>query len=341
MYRTLFAVLCLVGPLFAGSSLGPSSLVAAELQRLGDVTFGGDLESAEDISAVARVGDGKYLVVAGDEGSKVQILKRTAENEYTVKKTVPLLGGDDGDEEIDIEGIARSGNRVYVIGSHSRKRSKVDPTKRSRSKNLARLEENERERPRENLFRFRLTDDGEVTEAPVAKSLRKPIKEHPVLGDFVKIPSKENGIDIEGVASDGDDLFAAFRGPVLRGGYVPVLVFDFGSPKDAEVRFVNLGGRGVRDVARVSDGFLLIGGPVGDEPVDFQVYFWNGEDCIGGDDVPPRPFPKSLGVISPPAPGANAEGLAVLEETDRHYDVLIVFDGVARGLPTRYRVEKW
>jgi hypothetical protein len=161
-----------------------------------------------------------------------------------------------------------------------------------------------------------------------------------VLAPFLELPSKENGIDIEGIAADGDDLYVGFRGPVLREGYVPVLVFDFDEPKKAKTRYVNLGGRGIRDLVRVSDGFLLIGGPVGGEPVSYEVYFWDGEDCIAGTDVPPPEFPRSLGEIPLPNQEAKAEGMAVLDETDSHYDVLIVFDGPRNGSPTRFRVTK-
>ena len=103
------------------------------------------------------------------------------------------------------------------------------------------------------------------------------------MGIFTKIPSKENGIDIEGIASDGDKLYIGFRGPVLRGNYVPVMVIkDCDNPSDYELLFVNLDGNGIRDICKVEDGFLIISGPMGDGVGNYQLYFWNGVDSIPG-----------------------------------------------------------
>ena len=46
-----------------------------------------------------------------------------------------------------------------------------------------------------------------------------------------------------------------------------------------------------------------------------------------------------LGEI-PPREGGKAEGITVLEETDSSYEVIIVFDGLDKGSPMRYRVLK-
>jgi len=45
------------------------------------------------------------------------------------------------------------------------------------------------------------------------------------LGRFCKIPSKENGLDMEGLAVSGNRIFAGLRGPVLR-GWAVVLEFE-------------------------------------------------------------------------------------------------------------------
>jgi hypothetical protein len=161
-----------------------------------------------------------------------------------------------------------------------------------------------------------------------------------MLKTFAQIPSKENGVDIEGIAVRDDRLYAAFRGPVLRDGYVPVLVFAFAEPDDAKKRYVNLGGRGIRDIVRVNDGFLLIGGPVADEPVSFELYFWDGSDGVPGNDVPDLKSPESLGRIPLPDKDAKAEGITLLQEDDSHYEVMIVYDGVHSGAATRFKLSK-
>src|SRR4029077_21159696 len=113
------------------------------------------------------------------------------------------------------------------------------------------------------LFRFSLDAEGQASKIEVT-SLRSVIDESKVMKTFGAVPSKENGVDIEGIASADGHLFAGFRGPVLRENYTPILKFTFANPiVTTELLFVNLGGRGVRDLTRAQSGFLVLAGPVG------------------------------------------------------------------------------
>ena len=47
--------------------------------------------------------------------------------------------------------------------------------------------------------------------------IRRRLRKDPVLGPFVGLPSKENGLDIEGLAVRGDTVLLGLRGPVIRG----------------------------------------------------------------------------------------------------------------------------
>ena len=87
--------------------------------------------------------------------------------------------------------------------------------------------------------------------------------------------------------------------------------------------FVNLGGLGIRDIAVVEDGFLLIAGPVGDGPGDFSLYRWDGKDMIPGEGSPGGTV-RLLGQF--PKASGKPEGLAVLAETADQYELLIVYD---------------
>src|SRR6266508_350209 len=77
-----------------------------------------------------------------------------------------------------------------------------------------------------------------------------------------RVASKENRVDIEGLAVKDGRLYFGFRGPVLRDGWVPILVTAWDDVDAAEVRYVQLDGRGIRDIAVVDDGFLILAGPV-------------------------------------------------------------------------------
>ncbi|MEZ5943932.1 MAG: DUF3616 domain-containing protein [Planctomycetaceae bacterium] len=314
-----------------------SQVHADEIEIVGTVRFSGNVLESEDLSAIAFFGDGQFLAIGADEGTAIQILRRTDDRQFAVSHTIDLVDSP-SDDEIDIEGIAYSNNgRLYVIGSHSRKRPTIKATKSSK-KNRKRLESNEPEPLRRKLFELRIDNNGNLTDEIQVTSLESRIASDVILAPFAAVPSKENGVDIEGVAAVGDEVYAAFRGPVLREGHVPMLKFDFDKPNQAELLLINLGGRGIRDIARVDDGFLLIGGPVGDEPISYELYHWNGEDGVEGKNATPPV--RRLGTVLPPNQLAKAEGLAVIEQVDKYYDVLVVFDGIEGGAPTVLRVKR-
>ena len=133
---------------------------------------------------------------------------------------------------------------------------------------------------RDQLFRFKLKDG---TAADLAStSLRAAIDADPVLKPFAALPGDEGGVNIEGLAARDGKLFVGFRSPVLKDGTVPVMVTTFDKPETNELRFVPLGGRGVRDLAAVRDGFLILAGPSVEAGGGFQIYFWDGRDCAPG-----------------------------------------------------------
>jgi hypothetical protein len=103
---------------------------------------------------------------------------------------------------------------------------------------------------------------------------------------------------------------------------------------------VQLDGRGIRDLAAVKAGFLVLAGPVGDGSGSYQLYFWDGRDCLPGTrDTERRGEIKFLSTI--PAEGkAKAEGITVLKENAAAYEFIIVYDGMKEGDATRFRLSK-
>jgi Protein of unknown function (DUF3616) len=249
-------------------------------------------------------------------------------------------------EEMDLEGIAVDGQTVYVLGSHSARRKKTD-TGKAYSKNREGLTKPAEAQPaRDVLIRFHLEDSGKA--GPIHRtSLRSFFDSTEPFRSSAAIASKENGIDAEGLAVMNDKLYIGFRGPVLRGNYTPILKCQFGQPiSDPEVLFVNLGGRGVRDLARVETGLLILAGPVGDGPGTYQLYRWDGRDGVPGTGAPTSihdPGLFLLGDVSVPdvtTGEAKPEGVTVLKETNKHWEILVVFDGLPDGHATRFRVAK-
>jgi hypothetical protein len=141
--------------------------------------------------------------------SKIQILKRDGDH-YGLVRDVVL---DDSAKEIDVEGIACDGNTVYVVGSHSWKRESVkdNNTYKDNRELIAAIQP---EPSRDRVFKFTVDSEGN-TSAIEKTSLRAILDQDKVLHPFSRVPSKENGIDIEGLAFHQGLLYAGFRGPVL------------------------------------------------------------------------------------------------------------------------------
>ena len=306
-----------------------------DLRPLGDVRFNGQIHSADEISCIGQVGDllviGADEAIGDDEENVIQLLKPSGNDEYQVDKTIVLSDGG----EMDIEGIAVDGKFVYVMGSHSSKRKRVKANK-TYDENRERLTVIDDEKKRDRVYRVELSGhDVDSSTSPI--KLRDAIKSDEILGAFCEIPSKENGVDIEGLAVRSGWLYAGFRGPVLRDNYVPVMKFQFDEDNlGTELLFVNLGGRGIRAMTEVSDGFLMIAGPMGDGSASFQLYHWDGRDCIPRSDEPHKQGVCLLLGGIPVPPETKAEGIVLLKEENDRYEVLIVFDGADRGGARRF-----
>ena len=89
-------------------------------------------------------------------------------------------------------------------------------------------------------------------------ALTKVLADNPRIAPFLAIPSKENGLDIEGIAARGERVLVGMRSPVLRG---IALVLDLrlsGLDSDGPTltlarhrfRYLQLAGLAVRDLAR-------------------------------------------------------------------------------------------
>lgn len=257
------------------------------------VAIVGRLPGGRDVSGVGLVGD--YLVLVSDETSQAEIFRREGER-YVHARSVML---DRTAKELDLEAVAVEGDMVYVIGSHSPKRPQ-----------------------RDRVYRFRLDADGMPGE--VERSSLSPLLDRdPVL------KSHRNAIDIEGLAVREGRLYVGCRTPVVRGRGTPVIECDFADPEKAyRLHWLDLDGRGVRDLAVVKDGFLVLAGPAGDEGKGFRLYLWDG-----------RQTAKRLDKVAKLGAG-KPEGIAVLAETAEGYELLVVYDGLVNGGARRVKVAK-
>ena len=283
----------------------------------------------------------------------MQVLKKRA-NGYDApgvegKFPIVLPGSEFANaSEVDIEGIAEENSIVYVIGSHARVRPGVDARKESHKDNRVNLDEPPAKFEKTKAFgarniiaRFELDSYG-VAKNLENSSLKEVLNTTFPFKLFRDIPSKENGIDIEGLAVRDGKLYAGFRGPVLRGNFVPVLEFEFFNPvTNNRILYVTLQGRGVRDMVAVKEGFLILAGPVGDGAQSYQIYLWNGEDVVCGKDRPDASKNiELLGEVPNVPAGAKPEGITVIKQADSAYTVLMAFDGLENGGLRRYSVTR-
>lgn len=334
-----------------------------EAKKEAEITLSGLKIDPLNISGIAAKGD--LLVLGSDEKSSIQVFKKSGLNTYQATSSGPIEL-DTPSPEIDIEGIAWNDRYVYAVCSHSlaRKEIKNDKTVAENHKRLQVISEESAAQKRSQIFRLKLDAEGALVPHSLERiTLHQILATHPIFERFQRIPSKENGIDIEAIAVDGNGLLIGFRGPSLRGPYIPVLALKFQEglfQSDAlrvEDRFLDLGGRGIRDMAAVPGGeFLVLGGPVGDEPIAYQLYYWDGQDALPGTDAPDaqshvKPLcqiscPRVLADHTLPMPGesytacndsmAKPEGVEALEIKEGKIRFIIAYDGAPAGMPTLF-----
>jgi hypothetical protein len=325
----------------AGEGQGPAPFASA-----GKVEMTGNWDDPENFSGAVIIGNllliGSdeigYLQVGRDKEGKGARFERSHEIELAQKK---------GDKkvEVDFEALAADKNTIYALGSHSLTRKRIDKSSNFEAAykdNVARFAETPKAEDaavREKLFRFDLDPaTGKAAGTPKQISLRAILNGNDVLKAFAANASKENGIDLEGLAADGATLFAGFRGPILRHGFAPVLRFTFDAPNDAALVFVPLDGRGIRDLAKVGDGILVLAGPTGDSDQSHRLYRWNGQDCVPGTGGPGGKL-EYLGEV-PTQSGGKAEALVVNGTEADAYVVTFFYDSLEAGGPQRFRVPK-
>jgi hypothetical protein len=279
----------------------------------------GGIDAGTDLSGVVVVDD--FLVLGADEGHQLRILRRD-ENHRSWRLEQRLILAERG-RETDIAAIAFGRGQLYVVGSHSRQRRKLQPEFSVR-KNRQRFFDTDSESSRNRLYRLSFDPKSGKSGETLYIDLCKRLRKDPLLKPFAAIPRKENGIDINGMTFADDRLYLGFRGPVLRENYVPVMTLEFERPKGYELSFVRLDGQGIRDLAALEHGFLILSGPANDTPGPFCLWWWDGTDQVPGKGRRVRDA-TMLGTVSTPG-GAWADGLTVVQQTDRHADVVLVYE---------------
>ncbi len=211
--------------------------------------------------------------------------------------------------EADLEGAAQVGDRVYIIGSHGLNRQGKERFNRQRFFAVT---------IKTNQAGIEIRPEGFPCKTLLDQLLRdKRVAPFHLAAASTKAPKEPNALNIEGLASTPEGhLLLAFRNPVPGGKalIIPLLnpeavvqgtLAEFGEP----IR-LNLGGLGIRDMARWRNEYFIIAGPYhGGGP--FHFYLWKGPD-----HKPKRLKSEKLGDCHPEAviiyPGRGLRQVQIL-----------------------------
>lgn len=321
---------------------------------LGEAKTPPEFKKSKDVSGIA-CDDGvdlpRLCLVVDDEtqGAQIVLLK---DEELRAGGFIPLTIAQFAGEplELDAEGVAFDAGYFYVVGSHGRPRHENDPEKEARKK----PKNDAKAAASRQVFRIKLPasavdlQTGElIGEADVTPSsaLAAVLKDQQDLKPFYDKPLDENGMTIEGIAVRDQRLFIGMRGPVLADDAIVVSVAEAavfnGQASPPTLHRLTLGKdtsdqpRGVRDLVRYRQGFLVLAGPVNDPPDatpvkagDYTIYFWDG---AGRPDR--RVDLEVYGRKYKP------EALLPLVGDAGRVRVLLMFDGADEGSPTPLEVD--
>jgi hypothetical protein len=268
-------------------------------------------EFRSSLSALLVLDEGRTLLVGGDEtvGAEPSIerLSLQPDGSYAEHRSLSVsdfieLPDDSLDKgrvgEIDIEGMDEDAGYLWFTGSHCCNRKRPDSDKPAAAQ-IEQLSTIGRGKNRFLLGRIPIAREATGSwlksehEGRHATRLKpgwlKKLRSDPHLGLFLNgldadhdqvLPSKDNGLDIEGLSAtkraDGTTrLLLGLRGPVLR-GFAMVLELCPGSddgPKGLELEtmpgdgtfyrkhFLDLAGLGVRDLELVGEDLWILAGP--------------------------------------------------------------------------------
>ena len=240
---------------------------------------------------------------------------------------------DDTCLEADFEGLTLSGDRLYVVGSHSSTEQEAESRQdlQEEPQGAGGLAMDRRSR---TLAGFCIHAQARLTAGRKIKT-KAVLHDHPMLGAFAGLPSKENGVDIKGLAAKDGVLHLGFRGPVLRENFVPIARVDPSGSDEPELPFVKLAGGGVRDMAATTDGFLILAGPNGaHQDWLFELRHRHPRPMVTGTTGPQGGTVKHLCSV-PPDPDGNPEGVAIVSRSATAADVILVYDSGERLIARR------
>lgn len=268
--------------------------------------------------ASAAVGlDRDYFAAANDEDNLLRFYRLSqAGDPIQSTNLARVLGLRKKAAEMDLEGAARLGSRVFMITSHGRNAEGKPAPQRH---HFFALDIQGQE------GRYHLSRVGRSYTNLVTDLVRNPRMSHLGLeAAAAKAPKDANGLNIEGLTDTPEGhLLIGFRNPVPGGKalLIPLLnpysVIEGRLPAFGSPILLTLGGLGVRGLGSLPDGrYYVIAGSAGVEG-DARLYFWKGGTAA------PEPAKQTV------LPGWNPEGVCFHDSGQSQF-LLISDDGTRR-----------
>lgn len=318
-----------------------------------------------NLSGAAFTGE-DWLWVAGDEAAGIERLRRLPARggeqlrfgeaaEFPLHQLLALPGA--ADEEADLEGLDQVDGWLWLVGSHGFKRKNAKPG-RDHADNAKRLAKLSLDANRRLLACVPIELDAQGQPCPVRQAadgrraavlpgdakgnlLTQLLADDPHLGPFLRIPGKDNGLDIEGLAVLGDRLLLGLRGPVLR-GWTALLELRL-QRKGTQLRllpldetgqlmrkhFLQLDGLGVRDLHLEGDDLYILAGPTMVLDGAIRLFCWSGARQVLAANREPVRFETGLfsAVDLPHGPGCDRAEAITAVPGQRQW--LVLYDAPA------------
>lgn len=239
-----------------------------------------------------------------------------------------LIRLSDADKDPDAEGVAYADGYFYVTGSHGRSRKKNNDNDSSYA-----------------VFRFPVDRVTGVPPFPVSGDQVAGVEMSPRLREVLSAASEfktsyntrldDGGLNIEGIAVKAGKMYFGLRGPSTPAYIVSVdagAMFSKDGLKPVVTPLALGDNTGIRDLAAVDDGILLLTGPTRSEPVPYAVWLWDGVSKAA----------KLLATLDLTgiSKDGKAEILLPLAEETSGYRVLVMFDGIENGGPVSFRLPR-
>jgi hypothetical protein len=271
--------------------------------------------------------------------AKIQLIRKEDDPKPLGKKPSLACPNGMGDfAELDGEGVAYAAHYFYVVGSHgcSRKSGKF----RLSSFILARIRVDDEGRPVDAHGNVLGKDDMEKAVVDTTYRVSDLLRRADTVGEYFgkSLNADANGLNIEGIAVDGDRVFLGLRAPVdgmayiVEGSASALFAPGHDSLPEGPIQVpipVPMGNKvGIRDLALLPDDKLLIlAGSAYQPDIPYSIFLLDLNEKATTELVPQRQDQPT-----------RAEGIAVLSATPQEIRVLILFDKALDGAPQELRI---